>query len=116
MKKQLAAALIVALVVLSGMIPQASTPKAHAATWVRMRAYKIEVAFWQNGEGHFGAFFAGSNCTSYRYLGAGGPPPAPNWWGPTYSVALLSKTWLYSLNPGGYHWDPNNHEAICQIT
>jgi hypothetical protein len=115
MKKQLAVAVLAALVVLAGIVPRASTPTAHAATWAAVRAYKVDVAFSLNGEPHYGAFFPGSNCTSYRYLGDGGGPPTPDWWGPTYSVALLSKTWLYSFNPGGYHWNPNNHEAICKI-
>jgi hypothetical protein len=104
------------------LIPSAQTPSAEAqSVWVRMRAYKVDVAFWTPTgplnayEAHFGAFFGGYSCRDYSYLGAGGGPPAPNWWGPTYSVALLSKTWLYSWNPGGYHWDPNKHEALCHI-
>lgn len=106
-----------ALLAVCSLIPNATTSTVQAASW--RKAYKIEVAFWTPTsvpgvwEGHFGAFFTGSNCTSYRYVGAGDGPPTPDWWGGSKNVALLSKSWLYGWNPGGYHWDVNNHEAYC---
>lgn len=92
---------------------------AHASYW--RLAYDVKYAFtdsWQIP--HYGAFFYGAYGNGYYFSGPSGGPPAPDWWGTNYAVALLSKTWLFapvcSSIPSVWvmcadRWAPSNHHG-----
>jgi hypothetical protein len=91
--------------------------EAQAQGPVLMTAYKVA---WTHDDPafvpHYGAYFASYSCSNYQYVGPGGQPPTPDWWG-TQKAALLSKTWLFGPTwPPSIHyerWIASNHKAYC---
>ena len=64
-------------------------------------AYEVEIAFWQSGLPHYGAFFSGRNGRHQYFTGSSGAPASYstwNWWGSNGSVLLLEKRWLWKLD------------------
>lgn len=93
--------------------------------WAKIRADRVDLAFWIGLEPRYGAFFSGSNCHNQHYLGPGGDQATCqngciwnwNWWGNQRNVLLCPKCWLYSilriLGPIPERWQGSNYQATC---
>ena len=82
------------------------------AASIPLTAYKTDVAYYELGLPHYGAFWGLIDCSSQWYTGAN--PHSGygsfDWWGNHHNVLLLDKSWyvLYSAPKVA-----SNHHAQC---
>lgn len=117
-------ALILMLLFFSGQA--LAGPSEPDGYYANLLAYRVDVAFWQFVEPHYGAFFAGSYGSQQHYLGPGGDQRTCSssescisgwsWWGDFRSVLLLPKlNWLWCCGGPPEAWNPSSYQARMWI-